>query len=141
MIIILTVFNKKSDESWYYSEMKVDELWQYSMGDSQTIAFIDKGITVISAAGDYDNKDLLFPAVDINAISLRDRGYKENTISGTSASCALASGYIALIREHAELNSTPLNNAQLMELLKNIKVKDKNEFNFSEPFEVINNKK
>lgn len=287
MIIVLTVFNKKSDDTWYYSEMNIDKLWQYSIGDGQTIAFIDtgisdsmleanrdkikhtynvitnsdnvsdknghgtemisvactgynettsgiaygadmiivkavndngttnntyllrainyavengatvinislggfksddavieainaainKGITVVSAAGDYGNKDLLFPAnvdgvisvgglerdlsiwknsnkssdctcyfpaVDISAISLRDREYKENTILGTSASCALASGYIALIREFAELNSIPLNNDQLVGVLKNIKVQGKDEFNFGEPFEQLNTKK
>lgn len=32
-------------ESWHLNAMNVDKLWEYSKGDSQTIAFIDTGIS------------------------------------------------------------------------------------------------
>lgn len=47
-IIIFVVYgcnNKNKYKSWHLNSMKIDELWKYSMGDSQTIAFIDTGIS------------------------------------------------------------------------------------------------
>jgi hypothetical protein len=113
---------------------------------------VSKNITVVAAAGDYGNKDLLFPAnidnvisvegktkenkiwensntsdscvfafpaTEINVLSIStDNSMKKNTVSGTSESSALASGYIAIIKDYASSKSIPLTNQQIIEFLK-----------------------
>lgn len=45
MIICSCNNNQSKYDSWYLNKMKIDKLWEYSKGDTQTIAFIDTGIT------------------------------------------------------------------------------------------------
>ncbi|EDN7515087.1 S8 family serine peptidase [Listeria monocytogenes] len=110
---------------------------------------INKGITVVASTGDYGNKDILFPAnmknvisvaakdhntiwelsnvssesvvafpgVDIKALSL---GKKPVSMNGTSYSSALASGYIALLRDFYTTHDILFTNNDILSKLKEL---------------------
>ena len=46
-VFVCSACGSQSDkyDSWHLNAMNVDKLWEYSKGDSQTIAFIDTGIS------------------------------------------------------------------------------------------------
>lgn len=46
-VFVCSACNSRSNkyDSWHLNAMNVDKLWEYSKGDSQTIAFIDTGIS------------------------------------------------------------------------------------------------
>lgn len=115
-----------------------------------------QGITILAAAGDYDNKDLLFPAsletvIDVQSINEKGTLWEECNItmdkkesivkypgvdiesltvendklistisSGTSQSTAIASGYVALIKDYyKKLHKSEIEYDYLLELMKN----------------------
>lgn len=47
IVLVCSACDSQSDkfDSWHLNSMNVDKLWKYSKGDSQTIAFIDTGIS------------------------------------------------------------------------------------------------
>ena len=107
-------------------------------------------ITVVAATGDYGNQDALFPSnldgvvsvrakdvqgetwefsntaltdvlatpgVEINSLTLNNETIKLN---GTSHSTAIASGYIALLRDYYTKNSIPYDNSKIINELKSL---------------------
>ena len=115
-----------------------------------------QGITILAAAGDYDNKDLLFPAsletviavqsinekgtlweecnitmdkkesivkypgVDIESLTVENDKLISTISSGTSQSTAIASGYVALIKDYyKKLHKSEIEYDYLLELMKN----------------------
>lgn len=130
-------------------------------------AIIAQGITVVAAAGDYRQRDLLFPANQEGVISVEGRA-KNNTLlresnrneqsvlripaeelsvlsfrdnetitdiaTGTSQATAVASGYIALIRDFYEQQSAELLNEDLIEILQGLNSKFDEPINFLQPF-------
>jgi subtilisin family serine protease len=128
---------------------------------------ISGGITIVAAAGDYGNKDLLFPAnqegvisveakgkdeaiwsnsntsenstlrfpgVDIPTISIYNGTARMEEFSGTSEACALASGYIALIKDYYDKKNVNLSNNDLIGLLEKLNSKGNEKVDYVLPF-------
>jgi hypothetical protein len=125
---------------------------------------IANNITVVASTGDYGQKDTLFPAnmagvvsveaknqkgliwensntsksditafpgVNINNLTLNDKTFRAN---GTSQATAMASGYVALLRDFYVKKKIPFNNAKIITELRSINaIKDKNA-NYLKPF-------
>lgn len=136
---------------------------------NQIKSMLEKNITIVSAAGDYGNKDLLFPAklknvVSVEALSdnhsiwrnsnssdesiIRIAGCNIDTISfnefgklervsltGTSEACAVASGYIALLRDYLTKNNIDFNNQKILNILVNLNTKKNKKVDYLVPFE------
>lgn len=122
---------------------------------------IAKGITVVSASGDYKTIEMLFPAnkkgvISVGSISANlnvtdftngpekctiispgdeikgvDNNEKIVYTSGTSQATALISGYVALLKDYAYRNDVNLTNEKIISLLKSINNK---KFNYVEIF-------
>ena len=130
----------------------------------------DKGIAIVAAAGDYRQKDLLFPAnqddvisvealteqnklwersnssnssklrfpgKDILAISSYDGLIKKESISGTSEACAVATGYIALLKDYYLSNVMSLSNEELLDLLATLDSKSGVYIDYLKPFKAL----
>ena len=130
----------------------------------------ENNISVVAAAGDYSQKDLLFPAnqhgvisveakdeqnttwkdsnvsdlstisfpgVNIKAIQIRDTGIIRSDLNnGTSQACAIASGYVALLRDK-NVNSESLDNQQIIQALEALNTKSSSKTDYSKPFQSL----
>jgi len=125
---------------------------------------IKNNITVVASTGDYGNKDTLFPAnmkgvvsvqaknkrgtvwehsntsendivafpgVDISCLTLDNEKVKMN---GTSQATAIASGYIALLRDYYKKNDINFDNEKIIKDLKSLKSTQKQNVNYLEIF-------
>ncbi len=125
---------------------------------------INNNITVVASTGDYGNKDSLFPAsmngvvsveaknkngeiwensntskndvfamygVDIKVLSINNKVIKMN---GTSYATALASGYIALLRDYYIKNNISFDNDKIINDLKSLKSPQNNDVNYLKLF-------
>lgn len=111
---------------------------------------IQKGITIVCAAGDYGNPDLVFPSnlngvisvgaldedskewVESNApkdcdilapgvnVNSLDNEKKLINSDGTSQATALISGYVALLKDYAKKNNVDIDNGKIIEILHKI---------------------
>lgn len=151
------------------------EALQYSIDNNATIINISLGgyktsdaviklmneailqkITIVAAAGDYENKDLLFPAnqagvisteaktendeiwslsntsansiiafpgENITVLSIENNELKLIEADGTSIGTAIASGYIALIKDYAKKCNIDIDNEMLTEFLQSLNSK------------------
>lgn len=116
---------------------------------------LEKGVTVVAAAGDYGDKDLLYPAKYDGVISTQgldskfnlwsnsnyeeigvltfpcekieaidisnDNSLFKSQSSGTSQATAIASAYIALLKDYyLDYYKTELDNHELIDILSNI---------------------
>lgn len=128
---------------------------------------INKGITVVAAAGDYGEKDLLFPASvsgvvsveaknksgniwdmgntsDNSVVAMPGENIKELTPNkdslsivfdnGTSQATALASGYIALLRDFYSTQHLSFDNKDILDVLKSLNSLQKKDVDFIAPF-------
>ena len=182
LIIIKAVSDEgKTNNDYLYKALKVAEdkgatIVSISLGgfksDQKVIeqieSMVEKNITIASAAGDYGNKDLLFPAkiknvVSVEALSenrsiwknsnssdesiIRIAGCNIDTISfdqygklekvsltGTSEACAVASGYIALVRDYYTKNNIDYNNEKILDILKKLNTKQDKKVDYLTPF-------
>lgn len=135
----------------------------------QINSMVAEGITIVAAAGDYRNKDLLFPANQKNVISVEamnedatmweDSNHSEDSsvrmpgsnisaltvqadgdiiqafVSGTSQAAAIASGYVALIRDCYSTHNISLDHHILVELLASLESKENKSIDYLKPFE------
>ncbi|WP_420488230.1 S8 family serine peptidase [Gottfriedia acidiceleris] len=123
-----------------------------------------KNITVVASTGDYGNKDSLFPAnidgvisvqaknkkgaiweysntsktdvvafpgIEINSLTLDSKKVKMN---GTSQATAIASGYIALLRDYYQKNNISFDNDKIINDLKSLKSTQNNDVNYLKLF-------
>lgn len=155
-IINVSLGGMKRDEN--VSE-KIEELYQ-------------QNIVVVAAAGDYQDRDLLFPAVSESAFAVEGSGkdgmlwemsnISEETdetvirfpaeeieaiyvddqegltpveVSGTSCSTALASAYIACVRDCYRQKNEELNNDILKEILCELDTRAGERVDFMQPFD------
>jgi subtilisin family serine protease len=128
---------------------------------------IDEGITIVASAGDYSNRDLLFPANQEGVISVEalaedgamwersnsssdsvlrfpgdeieticpyNEGLRKEQFLGTSEACAIASGYVALIKDYYKGKDVNLSNDKLVELLQELKTKSGKAIDYLKPF-------
>lgn len=123
-------------------------------------AMYREGVTILAAAGDYDNKDLLFPAslknviavqntdrdgklweecnttkdnkkniikypgVDIKSVTFNDGNIYTVNSNGTSQATAVASGYVAVVKDYyKKIHGKDIDNQKLVELLKKASIK------------------
>lgn len=126
-----------------------------------------KGISCVASVGDYQNKDILFPASLENVISVaaKDKDgslwFKSNISKkvltafpgvgiksfglaekpsdiiksdGTSQATAIASGYIALLRDYFKNNNINFDNKTIIEKLKLINAINNEDANYTKPF-------
>lgn len=131
---------------------------------------IENKITVVAAAGDYGDKDILFPSnvsgvIGVEAINNKNMLWEysnqasnsvmafpgeqiiaityrnnENTVdstNGTSQASAIASAYIALIKDYAGKQKVELDNEQLIRILYDLNTKDGQDINYKYPFKKI----
>ncbi|MGM0920354.1 MAG: S8 family serine peptidase [Bacillota bacterium] len=117
---------------------------------------IKSSITVVASTGDYGNKDTLFPANMDGVVSVQAKDQKglawENSntsekdvvafpgveisgltvlneivkMNGTSQATAIASGYIALLKDYYEKNNISFDNEKIIEDLKSLDSTKKN---------------
>lgn len=115
---------------------------------------LNNGITIVSSSGDYQNKDMMFPAnkpgvISVGSLSANNKvsdftnapsdctiiapGDEIKTInnkkaieytSGTSQATAVISGYIALLKDYSVQKSTKLTNDEVISILKSINSKE-----------------
>lgn len=144
---------------------KIDSEIQKTINDA-----INKGITIVAAAGDYGDRDLLFPSningvisveaidvdnelweysnsspdsviafpgVNVNAITSEENTDFVELCNGTSHSAAIASGYIALLRDYMYQKSIAYNNEELINILKALNTKDGKNINYNKAFEKL----
>ena len=85
---------------------------------------------------------LLFIASIINSIWM-DHYRKKNTgiirsdlNNGTSQACAIASGYVALLRDK-NVNSESLDNQQIIQALEALNTKSRSKTYYSKPFQSL----
>lgn len=183
LIIIKAVSDEgKTNNDYLYKALKLAEekmatvvnisLGGYKSDDKvveQINKMVNNNITIVAAAGDYGNRDLLFPAYLDNVISVealsesnelwKDSNYseksilrmagcnvdtisvdnsgnlKKETLNGTSEACAIASGYIALIRDYYNINNIDYDNEKLMEVLEKLNTRSDKNINYLLPFE------
>jgi len=125
---------------------------------------IEAGIIVVAATGDYGHKDSLFPASKEGVVSVRARDITGNfwersnigendimsmygvdiqaltfnnetiKMSGTSQATALATGYIALIRDYYTRNGVQLSNEEMLDILIALDSNVENDVDFLTPF-------
>lgn len=125
---------------------------------------IKSSITVVASTGDYGNKDTLFPANMDGVVSVQAKDQKglvwENSntsekdvvafpgveisgltvlneivkMNGTSQATALASGYIALLRDYYEKNNISFDNEKIIEDLKSLNSTQENNVNYLATF-------
>lgn len=125
---------------------------------------IKNNITVVASTGDYGNKDTLFPANMDGVVSVQAKDQKgmiwENSntsekdvvafagvevsgltlnneiveMNGTSQATAIASGYIALLRDYYEENNFSFDNEKLIEELKSLNSTKEVNVNYLAPF-------
>ncbi|MDR7002446.1 S8 family serine peptidase [Neobacillus niacini] len=121
---------------------------------------LTNNITVVASTGDYGNKDSLFPAnmegvvsvqakdengskwqysntskndvaafpgVEINSLTLDNKKVK---MDGTSEATAIASGYIALLRDYYTENNINFNNNKIIKDLKSLQLTQKKKVNY-----------
>lgn len=131
---------------------------------------IENEITVVAAAGDYEEKDILFPSNIIGVISveainkdnilwqysnhspnsviafpgeeIKAITYKNNeniveNTNGTSQAAAIASGYIALIKDYANNQEIKLNNEQIISILCTLDTKSQKDIDYESAFQEI----
>ena len=126
---------------------------------------LESGIIIVSATGDYGNRDSLFPARMDGVISVRAKDYNgdfwirsnidENDImsmygvnirgltfdneyivmSGTSQATALAAGYIALIRGYHMSNDVFLTHEDIFAMLAYLNSNNQLEVDYLVPFQ------
>lgn len=134
---------------------------------NQLLIATQKGISCVASAGDYQNKDILFPASLENVISVaaKDKDgslwFKSNISKtvitafpgvgiksfglaekptdiiksdGTSQATAIASGYIALLRDYFKNNHISFDNKTIIEKLKLINAIKNEDANYTIPF-------
>ena len=127
----------------------------------------EKGISVVASAGDYRNKDILFPASLKNVISVAAKDKKGNiwdksniskdvviafpgvgiqsfdlidkpktitTSDGTSQATAIASGFLALLRDYYVDNNIYFNNAIILKKMRQINAVNSKQPNYLLPF-------
>lgn len=133
----------------------------------QLLIATQKGISCVASVGDYQNKDILFPASLENVISVaaKDKDgslwFKSNISKtvitafpgvgiksfglaekptdiiksdGTSQATAIASGYIALLRDYLKNNHINFDNKTIIEKLKLINAIKNEDSNYTIPF-------
>lgn len=127
-----------------------------------------KNITVLAAAGDYGQKDLLFPAsmkgvISVEALSENGQVWElsntaeksESTFpgtniamltlhnavttgNGTSYSCALASGYVAIMRSYLEQQRLDVTNEKIVQQMKLLNATKAKNIDYIQPLEDLN---
>ena len=182
IIVLKAVSNEgKTDNDYLFQALKMAQnkgatIVNISLGgykynekvSKQINTMVNQNIAIVAAAGDYNNKDLLFPAslnnvisveasnksgerwkdsnhsedslirmpgCDIDVLSLDSNGIAcKSTASGTSQAAAIASGYIALIKDYKLSNDTVLSNSELIELLRSLGTKNSDKIDYTIPF-------
>ncbi|WP_404330333.1 S8 family peptidase [Mesobacillus maritimus] len=132
--------------------------------ESKIYSALQNNITVVASTGDYGNKDILFPAklqgvvsvaaknekgtiwelsnvsesdvvafpgVEINSLTLDNEKIRMN---GTSIATALASGYIALLRDYYEKNDISYTNDKIIQDLKSLQSQVNKDVNYEQLF-------
>jgi subtilisin family serine protease len=129
---------------------------------------LSKNITVLASAGDYGQKDLLFPASQQGVISVEALGENgqlwelsntaeknESTFpgtniamltlhnavttgNGTSYACALASGYVALMRSYLVQQRLDVTNEKIMQQMKLLNATKTGKMDYIQPLEDLN---
>ncbi|WP_180242424.1 S8 family serine peptidase [Bacillus sp. AFS029533] len=125
---------------------------------------INNNITVVASTGDYGNKDSLFPASMKGVVSVEAKNengeiwensntskedvfamYGENIkvlstnnkvikMNGTSYATAMASGYIALLRDYYQKNNISFDNDKIIKDLKLLKSTQNNDVDYLKLF-------
>lgn len=125
---------------------------------------IKNNITVVASTGDYGNKDTLFPANMNNVVSVEAKNKEEETwefsnvskndviavpgvninsltldnkqvrLDGTSHATAIASGYIALLRDYYTKNNINFDNKKIINDLKSLNSIKNNNIDYLKPF-------
>ena len=124
----------------------------------------ENNITVVAATGDYGNRDVLFPANLANVVSVRAKTKEgevwefSNTSdddvlaipgvnirslnlnnevtwsNGTSHATALASGYVALLRDYYIKNKIEFNNDKILQDLRSLNSIERKKVDYSKLF-------
>lgn len=108
-----------------------DILFPSSLESVIAVTALDKNSNIYEESNTSDKKSIAFPGVEIKPLNF---GEEEN-ITGTSYACAIATGYISLLKEHYKKNKIRYDNDYILKQLERLNNLDHDKIDYKKLFD------